>query len=36
MHLLAVVALVVWMACRCDDFEDRLEELEAEADERRV
>lgn len=34
MRLLAVAALVVWLVLRADDFEDRLEELEAEAEER--
>jgi hypothetical protein len=34
MHWVAAFALVVWLALRADDFEDRLEELEAEAEER--
>lgn len=34
MRLFAVAALVVWLVLRADDFDARLEELEAEAEER--
>lgn len=34
MHLLAALVFVAWVWLRHDDFDSRLEELEAEAEER--